>query len=269
MTPPPDAVRTAFGVEAPPRLLPGGRGQTWRAGDIILKPVDFAPETIWRAEVLSTLPTSLEFRVARPIRSRSGAWIVDGWEASEHLAGRTDSSRPDDVLVAGAAFHEAVAKLPRPEFLDLRDEPWSYGDRVAWEELVVDGSPAYRSLVEPLLIARRPVAVLPQVVHGDLAENVMFADGLPPAVIDWAVYCRPTGWASAVVVVDALCWYDARPELIERWRQVPEWGQMLIRALIYRMATDEAVGGAAMWTPEHRKVYAPVIELAIAAADQG
>jgi uncharacterized protein (TIGR02569 family) len=258
---PPESVLDAFGAVDEPVLLPGGQGETWRAGELVLKAAGL--DAVWRAEVLSDLPSSSAFRVARPVRSRDGAWVVDGWEATEFLAGQTDVRRQDEVLRAGLAFHEAVADLPRPDFLDRRDDPWSYGDRVAWEELPVAGSPSYEQLVAGLVEARRPVEPRAQVVHGDLPGNVMFADGLPPAIIDWPVYWRPPSWAAAVAVADALCWYDASPELAVRWSHLPKWGQMLVRAVIYRITTDEAAGGPGVWTIDRLGVYRPVIELAI------
>ena len=255
MDSPPDSVLAAFGLSAQPVLLPGGQGETWQVGDVVVKPVGFAPEALWRAEVLAGLPDGLGFRVPRPVQAADGSWVVDGWEASGLLVGATDAGRPDDVLTAGAAFHEAVAELPRPEFLDVRDDPWTVGDRVAWEEQPIEGNP---ELLGKLLEARQPVELNAQVVHGDLLGNVMFADGLPPAIIDWPVYWRPPSWAAAVAVVDALCWYDATPELAARWSHLPDWGQMLVRALIYRITTDYAAD-----LPANRDAYQPVIDLAL------
>jgi uncharacterized protein (TIGR02569 family) len=233
----PEVVSAAFGISREPVPLAGGKGGTWRAGDVVLKPVEYLPETLWRAEVLDALPEPDGFRIARPLRTTDGAWVAHGWEAGRLLAGEPDVGRPDDAIRAGAAFHEAVAGLRRPGFLDVRDDPWSYADRVAWEELPATPS----DLLLPLLEARRPVSLEAQAVHGDLAGNVLFADGLPPAVIDWPVYWRPTVWASAVVVADALCWYGAGPDLVDRWAHLPGWRQMLIRALIYRILSDDRI----------------------------
>jgi uncharacterized protein (TIGR02569 family) len=263
---PPAGVLEAFGVTGAPVVLPGGQGETWRAGRLVLKPVDMLAETVWRAEVLAGLPDSAEFRVARPVRTVDGAWVALGWEACRLVAGEPDVRRQDDVLRAGIAFHAAVADLPRPAFLDLRDDPWSIGDRVAWEELPVRACPAAMDLLEPLIDVRRPVDLASQLVHGDLPGNVLFADGLPPAIIDWPAYWRPTPWAGAVAVADALCWYGASPDLAARWSHVPEWGQMLVRALIYRIITHETAFGAAGWTSDQVEAYQPTVDLAVAYA---
>lgn len=264
MVGPAGEVLDAFGLAEPAVLLPGGQGETWRSGAVVLKRA--GSESVWRAEVLAELPESDAFRVPRPVRSRTGEWVALGWEASELLPGATDVRRQDEVLAAAEAFHAAIAGLPRPGFLDVRDDPWSDGDRVAWREQSFDGSPAYVDLVAPLVAAWRPVELVDQVVHGDLPGNVMFADGLPPAIIDWPVYWRPPSWASAVAVADALCWYGAEPGLAARWAHLPEWGQMLLRALIYRMTTDDVVRGAEFWSGPARTAYEPVIELALSYA---
>lgn len=257
---PPGAVLAAFGVEDDPALLPGGQGRTWRAGGLVLKPVDDVPETVWRAEVLAGLPDSTEFRIARPVRTTTGDWVARGWEACRLVPGEPDVSRQDEVLRAGIAFHAAIVDLPRPAFLDRRDDPWAHGDRVAWEELPVDASAAAQHLLAPLLRSRRPVDLTSQLVHGDLPGNVLFAPGLAPAIIDWPAYWRPPAWAAAIAVADALCWYGATPGLATRWAHLPAWNQMLVRALIYRIVTHDTVRG---WTPDDLRAYQPAIDLAV------
>ncbi len=248
---PPVAVLRAFGAAGRPERLAGGKGGTWRAGDIVLKPSEGDDEARWRAGVLAALPESPHFRVARPVRAADGDWLAHGWEATVLLAGEPDQQRPDEVLRAGAAFHRAVAGVPRPAFLDARTDPWSAGDRLAWD------NPATRrpsALLDTLLAERRPVRLPEQIVHGDLLGNVLFAADGPPAVIDWAPYWRPTAWASAVAVVDAMVWHGFDFRLARRWAHLPEWGQMLLRATIYRLGTWDAG-----WSGEPEDAYRPVV----------
>jgi hypothetical protein len=144
------------------------------------------PETAWRAGVLHHLPEAPGFRVARPVPATDGSWAAHGWEAWRLVGGSTDPHRADEVIRAGEAFHAALAHLPRPRFLRVRDTPWSRADRLAWQE--TEQAPDF-PLLKPLLAERGTVDALAQVVHGDLLGNVLFEPGRPPAITD----CRPTG----------------------------------------------------------------------------
>ncbi len=199
----PDAVLAAFGVAEAPVILAGGKGGTWRAGRLALKPVEFLAETLWRAEVLAQLPDSTEFRVARPVRALDGSWVAHGWEASQLVAGDPDVSRQDDVLRTGIAFHTAIADQPRPAFLDLRDDPWSIGDRVAWDELPVQACPVALDLLEPLINARRPVDNLAAALWCTTSVRLHSkasspAHRLPPSATEWRWSGDDDDWATCV-----------------------------------------------------------------------
>jgi uncharacterized protein (TIGR02569 family) len=260
---PADHVLAAFGATGVPVREAGGQGRTWRVGDRILKPCDEPVEAAWTADVLSTLEPSAQFRVARPIAARAGGWIDSGWQAWHVVSGQPDPSRCAEVLDVADAFHRAVAALPRPGFLDSRDDPWTYGDRIAWEELPVNARGAMADVLSRLAAARRPVDLPAQVVHGDLLGNVLFADDEPPAVIDWPVYFRPALWAQAVAVVDALTWSRASEELIGRRGDRDGWAQLLIRALIYRLATNEGLRQRGRPVRERPADYASTVALVL------
>lgn len=257
--PPPSSVLAAFGVTGELERLPGGQGGTWLAGGVVFKQIGTLRETAWRAETVAGLAESARFRVPQPVRTRDGAWVAFGWEAWRQVPGEPDVRRRDEILHAGEAFHAALAGLPRPSYLDDRDDPWSYGDRVAWGELPVAGAAAWAGLLESLEQVRRPVALPAQPVHGDLLGNVLFADGLPPAVIDWPVYYRPASWALAVAVIDALTWCGAPRTLLDRGTHLPGWTQMLVRALMYRIATNEGFRRRRAPLQETPDAYHPVV----------
>jgi hypothetical protein len=77
-----------------------------------------------------------------------------------------------------------------------------------------------------------------RVPRPDLAGNVLFADGMPPAVMDFSPLERPAESPLAIAAVDALQWHQARPEVLDQLADEPELDQLLARALIYRQITE-------------------------------
>lgn len=235
------AVLEAFGLANKSlSRLGGGEGHTWAAGDAVLKPISHAEEAAWVADVLIRLPEE-GFRVPRPLRSVGGRWTVDGWSAWSRVAGEHDFvGRWHDVIAVGELFHVQLRSVPRPPFLDRRRSPWDAGDRAAWgEDPVALVSPELGRLVERFQALLRPIRLMSQVIHGDLPGNVLFADPLPPAVIDFSPYWRPAGFAAAIVVVDAIAWYGASEALFDSVRHIKAIDQLLARAAIYRIVTAD------------------------------
>jgi len=251
----------AFGGRWPPERLHGGEGRAWRAGDVVLKPLDRSVNGLeWEADLLGRVRGDA-FRVPSPLRAADGSLTIDGWYATAFLVGRHEPGRWADIIHAGEGFHAAVAAEPRPAFLDRRTDPWSIGDRVAWDELpVTDFADAKH--VARLAAARRPLDAPHQLIHGDLTGNVLFAEGLPPAIIDLSPYWRPAAFATAIVVADALVWEGADTSLLSHVRHIDHFAQYLVRALIYRMVTDRIVGS------EGADPYEPAVEIAIELCSQ-
>jgi uncharacterized protein (TIGR02569 family) len=241
---PPVAVLDALGLRDEPRLLEGGQGRTWRVGDLVVKPVDNPAEHDWTCEVYAGWSHD-EVAVPRAVPVGDG-WSVAGWAAYAYLPGRSARAGDDPAWFRHVheVFHDAVADLPRPDFLDYRDDSWAYGDRVAWEGAAPQGSAETREVLARALSRLEVVELPAQVVHGDLGGNVL-RDGDRAAVIDWPPYWRPAGFALAVAALDAVCWEDADEALLDRWADVACWDQLLLRAVVYRMATrghNEQVG---------------------------
>jgi uncharacterized protein (TIGR02569 family) len=241
VTPPPAHVIAAFGLTGVGGdQLDGGQGRTWRFGDVVLKPVENAVEAAWVASTFDTLRVS-GIRVARPIRSSDGRWVVGGWSAQRFVSGR-QAPRYDDIIDASLSLHESLAGIPEPKFLRDRDSVYSWADRLAWGEIDDDdhglGDGHGARLFAELADGRKPVEVVSQVVHGDLFGNVLFAGSAPPAVIDFSPYFRPPSYSAAVVAVDAIAWGGAQTDLLGRWQHLDAWPQMIRRALLFRLAVS-------------------------------
>jgi uncharacterized protein (TIGR02569 family) len=237
--PVPATVPAAFGVEGPAVPLPGGQGDSVRVADLVFKPARDADV----AAALSDLLEPIEergFRLGRAARALDGRWVVDGWAATRFVAGAwAPAGRWPEILAAAHAFSAALAGCRRPEFLARRADRWAQADAVAWGEADHEPLEPVGPLLARLRALRRPVDAAPQLVHGDLAGNLLLADGLPPAVIDVSPYWRPAVYADAVVVVDGLVWEGVGPELLALASTAAEFGQVAVRALIFRLVAQE------------------------------
>jgi len=226
----------------------------WRCGEVVLSMVAENARAAWSARVRETLFVD-GVRLARPVRSTDGRYVVSGWRADTFVAGQPEP-RHDEVVSAAVRLHEATGKLERPRFLTQGPTaPWAdvdvfiAADRAAWEERPMQSVPAaartpsptadgQRSveLINQLAGLRRPTKSPNQLVDGDLYGTVLFAGAAAPGITDITPYWRPASWAAGVVVVDALSWGEADEGLIDRWNALPEWPQMLLRALMFRLA---------------------------------
>ena len=227
----------------------------------MLKPVDLGgPELEWQAELFGSVSFD-GCRVARPLRAGDGSLVVEGWCAWQALAGRHLPRRWPEIIAIGERFHTALVGVPRPDFLSCRTDPWAVGDRVAWGDLPADEFAHVKHLPR-LVPALRPVREPSQLIHGDLTGNVLFDDRLPPAVIDFSPYWRPTPFASAIVVADALVWEAADESILGAVARVDDFAQYLLRALIYRAVTDRLTRSQEPIRPDDADPYLPVVELA-------
>lgn len=253
--PPPEHVLAAFGLRNVPTVqLGAGWEGGWKCGEVVLSTVADHARAAWSAKVRETLFVD-GIRLARPVRSTDGRYVVAGWRTDTFVAGSPEP-RHDEVVSAAVRLHEATGKLERPRFLTRAPvAPWAdvdvfiAADRAAWEECPfsslqpgaqvapgsVDGQRSV-DLVNQLATLRKVTKSPSQLVHGDLYGTVLFADAAAPGITDITPYWRPASWAAGVVVVDALSWGDADDGLIERWAELPEWPQMLLRALMFRLA---------------------------------
>ncbi len=253
--PPPEAVLRAFGVTGPPAPLPGGQRTSWRAGDLVLKPSgsEALPTLAWLDAAAPTVASQERVRLALPVRARDGSLLVEGWAATGWLAGSAPTGRwAERVRVARELAH-AFRSLD-PATLPSRDDPWARADRIAWGE--DDGPLRDHRLAGVRTAVTAPAAV----VHGDLAGNTLLHPGLPPGVIDLSLYARPVEWSVAVLCVDGVAFGGAPPGLLSTAGADPSFPQYLVRALLFRMVTDELVGRPV--DPAYEALVDPVLALA-------
>jgi uncharacterized protein (TIGR02569 family) len=243
--------------------MSGGQKTVWRVGSAVFKPLDSAPEVVaWQRQVLLGLDGREDFRVAPPLTAMNGDLAVDGWTAWRYESGRHLRGRWADIIGVSRAFHTAVETVARPRFLDRRDDRWAIGDRVAWGEVSAREYDDVDHVAE-LAAALKPIDAVPQLIHGDLTGNVLFAEGLPPLVIDLSPYWRPVATAAAIVIADALAFEGADITILDHTIDMPDFDQYLLRALIYRVVTDGLARRTPPNPPDSSDPYLPAVELAL------
>lgn len=240
----PPHVRTAFGVrEAVPVAIEYGGVPAFRCDDVVIRPVRSNVVAAWSARVLDGLSAD-GLRIARPLRSSDGRWVVAGWSACQYLRGRPEA-RYHELVAASLRLHAATASVKRPRLLDDRDDLTTRADAAAWGERAITLDPAAGGRLFDDLAARRRQLKLPtQVVHGDLFGTVLFDGTADPGIVDLVPFWRPVEWAAAVIVVDALAWGGAESALLRDWSHLDGWPQVVLRALMFRVALHGQHPGA-------------------------
>jgi uncharacterized protein (TIGR02569 family) len=241
---PSERVLDLFAVPGDTEPLPGGQGASVRAGDLVLSP-DRDPEVCaWLNPVLARLAVRLDerpgrsrrdLRLAMPVPARDGEWVVDGWGASRWEPGTTSCTDLDVLVATGRLLHAQLASAvpSRPAGLARREDRWARAEREAFE-----GSPSGPSLVRRLAALRDDTEIGPdQLVHADVAGNVLLDAAGAPVVIDVSPAWRPVRWAEAVCVLDAVLWLDAPAARLGDWTSGPD-RQAMLRAALFRLLSD-------------------------------
>ena len=243
-SPPPDDVLRKFGATGSPTLLDGGQGQTYRAGDAVLKPVDECDG--WISELQATIANG-KFPMPRPIKCNDGKWICNGWAAWESIDGRHEPARWQEKIQTCIDFHEAISTLPKPLELEAAKSanPWNIADQVAWGEREITHHPRIGPSIHRLLSILKPLDVSDQLIHGDF--QILFVDSGPSVVIDFSPYWRPATFAVGVVIVDALVWGNASISIVDHIKHMTDFDQFLARAELRRVVEIETLHSMYGW----------------------
>ncbi|PRY52229.1 uncharacterized protein (TIGR02569 family) [Knoellia remsis] len=236
-----------FAVPARPIPLAGGQGHSVHAGDLVLSPGRDEATDSWLNPILAPLSAQLDherpraLRLAMPIPTRDGRWVVDGWGATRFEPDTTECRDLDTLRATSHLLHARLASAAPTEPDGIRhiDNRWARAERIAFGDAAPTGIPAaIQPLVHELLDQHDDTDLGPnQLVHGDLAGNVLLdADGIP-FVIDMAPFWRPALWAEATCVLDAVMWLGADPAAMTDWTTGAR-RQAMIRSVIFRLLSD-------------------------------
>jgi hypothetical protein len=273
-TPPEPAVLAAFSLRDTPQHLKGGISQTvWRVGDVVLKPVQEANpgEAEWVATALDAIHED-GFRVAKPVRASSGAWMFNGWTAWRWFEGEPCVDQWPAVTEAARAFHRALPEAivragldPMPAWLEPRSHRWARAERAVWHGAPLPGEFGDRaewSLYERAVALGPPLTraeeAASQVVHGDIPSNVLIdraANAM--AFIDVSPGWRPPSSVDAQIATEAVAWFAGDPSLLDEVSAVTGGTAAMARVCAFRLLcgfqasanwADDYPGEVANWT---------------------
>ena len=119
-----------------PVPLKGGQNTSFRIGNVVVKPISEPEKYIWLANELKNIKSNT-LNIARPVLSKSGQYIIQGYGATRFMRCKFYSNRLNEKLEASNAFHELVGKIVKPSSFMEWTSPWSLATQVAWEELSI------------------------------------------------------------------------------------------------------------------------------------
>ena len=121
---PPDRVLDLFAADGVLEPLPGGRGTSWRAGDLVLSHGHDESEA-WIAPIQARLAVRLDeesprtLRLAMPVPARDGNVTAEGWAATRFEPGTTPCL---DLAILRATAHLLHAHLASA----VRQAAWQF-----------------------------------------------------------------------------------------------------------------------------------------------
>lgn len=264
---PSERVLDLFAVPDDLYALPGGQGRSVLAGDLVLSPdrdraiADSLSPRLARMAVDLDTRRRRDLRIAMPIPARDGTWVVDGWAASRYEPGSRGCTDAGVVRATGALLHAEFAQtvVQWPLAAQPPRSRWDRAERTAFGDQALDPGeftePQTAFAQELLDRCTADGFGEDQLVHGDLAGNVLLDAADVPVVIDVAPYWRPARWADAVCVLDLVMWSGADPALL---RDLSGGSlQAMLRAALFRVLSDDEPD--AEHVERYRTVLAPLL----------
>lgn len=251
----PERVRSAFHVGSGPAEV---LGQAWdhgvRINHTVLSQVVDPVQASWSAKVRETLQP-LGVRMVRPVRATDGRLVVSGWRASAYAEGEV-AKRVDETVCAALRLADALADLPVPDCATANIRPpWSphdlfaVADRAAWSGnpagvlesgLDITATPKEEQLAALHLAAKitphlQELSSRRQVGHADMLATTLYQGTAMPVVTDILPVSRPHGYTAVQVMVDGMVADAVDFKIIRRFAHIPDIGQLVLRATLYRL----------------------------------
>ncbi|MCF4006091.1 TIGR02569 family protein [Corynebacterium uropygiale] len=229
----PEHVQAAFHADRGPiERLDAAWGYGWRVGPVCVMRAMASDSAGWSARVREKL--SVEgLRIARPLRSTDGRYVVSGWRASSWIEG-TCARRVDETVGAALRLDDALSTLNVP----LPDQPHG-GSVFDQADQAAAAGEDHGSALAARLIRNTPSCEAPlQVCHADMLGTTIFHGSNKPALTDIVGTRRPHGYSAALCIIDGLMMGAVDARIIHRWRHIPHLESLLFQALTYRVLVE-------------------------------
>ncbi len=237
-------VNFEFGLVGDCVRVIGGQNTSIKYNDIIVKPVDDIEYYIFAANIMYNLKSN-DYRISRPIKSKSGKFVVDGYAASHYEKGEHDFNRTEDILKVSKHLHKDLSRIKvtdNPVF----NNPWAKANDVLWRDREIDYrlfSPPIKNLVNKLLSEIKPIDLPCQLIHADLGGNVLFDDNLPPLVIDFSPTYAPYEYANAIILCDNIAWNNWSLDTLKYLGDIKYSDELCKYAVAFRVLSSVLIAG--------------------------
>ncbi|RXZ78615.1 hypothetical protein EBB07_26255 [Paenibacillaceae bacterium] len=235
----------SFNLKGEIMPLPGGQNTSVRVNNAVLKPV----EDVQHSERLLTIIDSLNphgYRLSKPVRSNKGTFVSEGWICTQFEHGQEVNGLVKEKLQASRLFHHDLSTILVSNLPQVVDNAWAKAHRIAWQtaELPKEVHIETRQIITELLLkVRLQEDYTLQVVHADLAGNILFDEVLPPLIIDFSPTIAPVEYAEAILVCDCIAWQGSKASEIDVLPNHEFYKEMVIRAVVFRLAVEAIFSG--------------------------
>jgi len=229
----------SFNVSGEKIPLLGGQNTSVRVNHAVFKPVDDMEYTEWLLTVIDSIRPQ-GYRLSKPLRTQKGTFVSDGWVCTQFERGQEVNGKINEKLHVSRLFHRDISNLNVENCIQVQN-PWAMAHHIAWQrdEMPPEVHPKTKLIINELLSkVQLQEQYNLQIVHGDLAGNILFDDVFPPLIIDFSPTVAPVEYAEAILVCDCIAWQGSEVFEIEVLSSHGSFIEMIIRAIVFRLAVE-------------------------------
>jgi len=232
----PENVKSEFNLQGEGILLEGGSGHAYRFGDVVIKQVLDTEESKWSSELLNKIPISSEILIAKPVKAKSGSWVIENWAATTYIKSAHIKNNWQDRLNASRKFHALLKNYAWNVALRPKRHRFSYANSIVWGDISFENmfNGKIGAYIKQIFSFFKHINCNNQIIHSDLCGNTLFTENKIPVIIDFSPAFRPTAYAEAIIVCDGIAWENAPLELIDILN-AKDRDQYILRAINFRL----------------------------------